>query len=170
VKILWKSRQGSQLVEFAFVLPVLLVLAVGIADLAGAFVLRDKLTNAAREGARIAIGQGMEDRTQAFPLTIQGVRAAVVAYLAAAVDPSIAPAGSCAAGSLSWTCGLSNGGQITIEREFPVQVAGVWTLCTQVTVSYPYSWTFGRAIRLLGSSDLADTVTISSQSVMRNLP
>ena len=53
---LW-GTDAAQLLEFAFILPLLLVLGVGFADFGGAYNLKQKLNNAAREGTRIAIGQ-----------------------------------------------------------------------------------------------------------------
>lgn len=49
-----RSR-GQALVEFAFVLPVFLLLFMGIVDLGTAVFTYNSLTNAAREGARLAI-------------------------------------------------------------------------------------------------------------------
>jgi Flp pilus assembly protein TadG len=49
-----RSR-GQGLVEFAFVLPVFLMLVMGIADLGLAVFAYNSITNAAREGARLAI-------------------------------------------------------------------------------------------------------------------
>jgi hypothetical protein len=53
------SRQnfpsGVALVEFAFVLPILLVLAMGMLDFGRAFHTKSLLDQAAREGARIAV-------------------------------------------------------------------------------------------------------------------
>jgi Flp pilus assembly protein TadG len=49
------SRQGQSVVEFAFVLPLLLLLTFGIIEF-GFFVYNKQIiTNAAREGARIGI-------------------------------------------------------------------------------------------------------------------
>ena len=47
--------RGQALVEFALVIPLFLVLLVGIFDLGRAVFAFNTLTNAAREGARIAI-------------------------------------------------------------------------------------------------------------------
>ena len=49
------ARRGQALVEFALVIPLFLVLLVGIFDLGRAVFAYNTLTNAAREGARIAI-------------------------------------------------------------------------------------------------------------------
>jgi Flp pilus assembly protein TadG len=49
------SRQGQSIVEFAFVLPLLLLLTFGIIEF-GFFVYNQQIiTNAAREGARLGI-------------------------------------------------------------------------------------------------------------------
>jgi Flp pilus assembly protein TadG len=49
-----RARRGASLVEYALVLPVLLLLAVGVADLSAALRAKHLLVEAAREGARIA--------------------------------------------------------------------------------------------------------------------
>jgi len=42
-----RDDRGSQMVEFAVTLPLLMVFVVGIFDFSGAFTLKQKLTNAA---------------------------------------------------------------------------------------------------------------------------
>jgi Flp pilus assembly protein TadG len=48
-------RRGQALVEFALVLPIALMLLLGVFDLGRAVFIYNTLTNAAREGARLAI-------------------------------------------------------------------------------------------------------------------
>ena len=48
------DTSGSQLLEFAVALPLLVVFVVGIFDFGGAFNLKQMLNNIAREGARFA--------------------------------------------------------------------------------------------------------------------
>jgi Flp pilus assembly protein TadG len=50
-----RSRGGQALVEFALVIPVFLLILVALFDLGRAVFAYNTLTNAAREGARIAI-------------------------------------------------------------------------------------------------------------------
>lgn len=51
-----KNRQKAQaIVEFAFVLPVLLLMLMGIIEFGRIFMAQQTITNAAREGARIGI-------------------------------------------------------------------------------------------------------------------
>ena len=49
-----QTRKGQSLVEFALILPVLLVILVILADLSRSIAARVALSNAAREGARYA--------------------------------------------------------------------------------------------------------------------
>ena len=48
-------ESGVALIEFAFVLPILLVLAMGMLDFGRAFHAKSLLDQAAREGARVAV-------------------------------------------------------------------------------------------------------------------
>jgi Flp pilus assembly protein TadG len=50
-----RSESGVALIEFAFVLPILLVLAMGMLDFGRAFHMKSMLDQAAREGARVAV-------------------------------------------------------------------------------------------------------------------
>ncbi len=47
-----KARRGQDLVEFALILPLLLVILVGIVDFSLGFFYYNSIANAAREGAR----------------------------------------------------------------------------------------------------------------------
>ena len=55
-----RSERGAELVEFALVLPMLLLLIGGIADFAFLFHSMEVTTNAAREGARLATLPGYD--------------------------------------------------------------------------------------------------------------
>lgn len=50
-----RSRRGQSLVEMAMVLPVLTLLTFGLVDFGRAYYFQVSITNAAREGARVAI-------------------------------------------------------------------------------------------------------------------
>lgn len=49
-----REEKGQNLVEFALVVPLLLLLVIGIAEIGRAWMARNILTGAAREAARIA--------------------------------------------------------------------------------------------------------------------
>lgn len=55
------SESGQSLLEFAIVLPILLALLVGIFEFGVAWNRKQVLTNAAREGARLAVLPGIAD-------------------------------------------------------------------------------------------------------------
>src|SRR5580704_6395516 len=58
---LWADDRASQIVEFALSLPLLVLFVVGIFDFSGAISLKQKLTNAAREAARVAAADPTND-------------------------------------------------------------------------------------------------------------
>ena len=58
---LLRDEQGSALLEFAITLPLLVVFVVGIYDFSGAFNQKQKIEQAAQEGAIIAGAQPMSD-------------------------------------------------------------------------------------------------------------
>ena len=172
---LWREQAGTQLLEFALLLPLLAVLAVGTIDFASGYVLKQKLTNAAREGARIATEQSPADLTQPIPNTIQATRNAVVNYLDNAdLDVSGIGATPTKTGVREWT--YYNGGDalIVIDRAvtYPVTSGGVTilTVATRVTVRYPFSWSFAQIIQLLvPSASYNSSFLISTDVVMKNL-
>ena len=75
--------RGQSLVEMAMVLPLLLILFGGIVDFGLLFQRYEVLTNAAREGARIAVLPGYTDAT-----LIQDRVAAYIATGLGAAPPS----------------------------------------------------------------------------------
>ena len=172
---LW-GTEAAQLIELAFVFPFLLVLVVGIADFGAAYNLKQKLNNAAREGARIAIDQKTIDLSQPQPLSIQAVAEAVVNYLDGEnLDTSLIDlAQPCAADTVFkvWAyCQSGTSDQVlVIERNVIVTGPAGVIISTRVTLNYPYSWSFSQIIRLMvPSASYSDSFTISSDAVMGNL-
>ena len=51
----WRSESGAELIEFALTFPLLLLVVFGIVDFGLLFQKYEVVTNAAREGARIAV-------------------------------------------------------------------------------------------------------------------
>lgn len=58
---LLRSERGAELVEFALVLPLMLLVLLGIIDFGLLFQRYHVVTNAAREGARVALLPGYEE-------------------------------------------------------------------------------------------------------------
>jgi len=57
----FRSESGAELIEFALVVPLLLFIISGIIDFGFMFQRYEVVTNAAREGARIAVLPGYAD-------------------------------------------------------------------------------------------------------------
>lgn len=55
-----RSERGAELIEFALVFPLLLMVVLGIVDFGFLFHRMEVITNAAREGARIAVLPGYD--------------------------------------------------------------------------------------------------------------
>lgn len=97
VSDVWARTRGSELVEFAFVLPILLLLFFGILWFARAYNTYETMTQAAREGARLAVAPACSDCSGGGQLPgIAAVAARVNTYLvASALDPSEVQCGTC---------------------------------------------------------------------------
>ena len=78
----WRSEDGAQLVEFALVLPLLLFVVLAIAEFGFIFQRYEVVTNAAREGARMAVLPGYSTAGAE-----NAIRTRVSAYLQAAQVP-----------------------------------------------------------------------------------
>jgi Flp pilus assembly protein TadG len=168
------GANGAQLLEFALVLPFLLVFVIGIIDFAGAFNLKQKMANAAREGARAAISNTLSDSScsSSTPCSIQAAAAAVANYMTnAGVNSSCLTTASASSSSFdSWTY-TCKGISLTIDRAYTFTPSGGSPItATQVTLTYPYSWTFGHIIGLLVKGAKADLPsTLTTTAVMQNL-
>jgi Flp pilus assembly protein TadG len=55
MKVAWKKQTGASAVEFAIVLPILVLLVFGIIEFSVALYDKAMITNASREGARAGI-------------------------------------------------------------------------------------------------------------------
>jgi Flp pilus assembly protein TadG len=177
--MLLRRRDGAQLVEFAVVMPLLVVLLVGITDFGTAWVLKDKLSSAARDGARVAANQPNDVLLGPPPPSVTAVRDIVVNYLTNAnlTTCTVGTAAS-SAGALAWSYSSATTGcsafLLKIERGFTYTMtsgSNTFTVSnTRVTISYPYNWSFGRIAKLIApSSNFGDAVTITTSVTMPNL-
>jgi Flp pilus assembly protein TadG len=91
-----RSSRGVSAVEFALVLPILLILLLGIVDYGWVFFVRLTMTNAAREGARTGVtgdaGSASADAVAAARayLTTAGLSGVVTATTPSNADPRVA--------------------------------------------------------------------------------
>ncbi len=185
------DSRAAQIVEFAVALPLLVVLVVGIFDFGFAFGVKQKVSNAAREGARVAASQPTIDLSLTpaggcgAPTSICAVRDVVNNYLAIAkvnncgLDGATAsPGGSLANGwSFSSTGTCSDVLTLKIERGYtfssalPAPYSTPLTVeATRLTLIYPYKWQFNRVMSLVVTgATYSDKTKITIVSVMQNL-
>ncbi len=176
-KRLKRDQAGAQLLEFALVLPLLLVLAVGVVDFGRAWNIRQILNNAAREGARLAasrpsleLGSGSSN-----PVGNMLICQVVVQYLQqAAVDTSFIA--DCSGGSwdastftATYYSDPTNGYGLKIERSVAVPGTSPTVFGTRVTLKYPYRWTLGfdHVIRLIApGAQFGNPIAITTDAFM----
>lgn len=138
------TDRGVELLEFALVLPVLLILLTGIFSFGSAFALRQKMTNAAREAARIVVSSSLTNQncSSATPCSIVAAVNAMVAYMndAGASLSCVQPDSPASSGALEWAYTCSNGTKIVINRAYTISAnGGALMPATQVTFVYPFT-------------------------------
>jgi Flp pilus assembly protein TadG len=175
------DSEASQIVEFAVSLPILMVIVIGITDFGTAFSLKQTLNNAAREGARSASRQPMNDVSNNTPLSIDAIHDVVDNYLVASNINDCGLSGVAPAKSgLTWTytantnCPGNGTLTLTIDRGTTFQTTGATVVTienTHVQISYPYQWRFGSFIQFfVPSANYASGVTqITADALMTNL-
>lgn len=163
------KQSGAELVEFALVLPLLLLLFVGILDFGSLFALRQKMTNATREAARIVVSLPLTDTScsSSTPCSIVAATNAVVQYMAnAGANLScIQPGSPTTNAGLEWTYSCTNGTSLVIDRGYAIPgPGGALIPATQITLVYPIQW---RLIHFLPGFSRFPTIT--TQTIMQNL-
>ena len=136
-----RSERGAELVEFAIVMPVLLMLVAGIVDFAFLFHSYQVTTNAAREGARLAMlpGYDLNDYAAAKSRVDDYIR---TAGASGAFTRAVAPA--------------------TVDLGGGLTASGV-----QVSVTYTHTFMFIGPFVGLFSGTFNDTLTYTASSTMR---
>jgi Flp pilus assembly protein TadG len=138
-----KSQRGQALLETALTLPLLLLVSVSIFEFGRAFQTWQVLTNAAREGARVAVLPGQ---------TVGNVQSVVTAYMTSGQLPGAATAAVA----------------VNMASTIPL---GVGTASASVvTVSYPFSFMVLQPVArlLVSGSTLGRPFTLTASAKMRN--
>jgi Flp pilus assembly protein TadG len=163
---MWRTctdDRAAQIAEFALSLPLLVVFVVGIFDFSGALSLKQKLTNAAREGARVAAAGPTNDLTgssSGVPVSVSDAFQMVDNYLLSEKinDCGLTIQRPSLSTGLTWVSSATSGCPgfgltLTINRGFVTtqSLNGIATdiVNTQVKIQYPYKWRFNRVITLL---------------------
>jgi hypothetical protein len=142
-----KSERGAELIEFALVFPLLLMIVLGIVDFGFVFQRMEVVTNAAREGARIASLPGY---------SVADVRQRACNYMETGGLPVVT---GCPPGSLS----AVEVADVTV----PTGAGGPTLTGKRVLVTYTHSYMFiGPIASWFGGS--FSTVPISAVSIMRD--
>lgn len=187
-KQLLHRSEGSAILEFAIALPLLVVFTIGIYDFSAAFDEKQKIEQAAQEGAIVAAAQPTSDLFSNLvpnpnPPSLQPVASAVLNSLAGsgvttaacALAPPGAPSG------LTWTFTVSGCSSaypsdnlvIAINRGWvcssgaPCASAPPLAVGSTVTITYPYHWRFNSVIQFLvpGASYAAQTSLTEAATV-----
>ncbi len=173
-----EQDEGSQIVEFALSLPLLVLFVVGIFDFSGAISLKQKLTNAAREGARVAAADPANDMYAALPVSVSDAFQVVDNYF---VSEKINDCGLLGATptqtALTWTYSAAGSGcpgniTLTIDRGCLPQAVSTTTenlIATCVTIRYPYKWQYSAVAGLVGGRFTGPTnITTSASALNEN--
>lgn len=140
----WRRERGAALLETAIVLPMVLLVSVGIFEFGRAFQTWQIITNAAREGARVAV----------LPNPVAGsVEARVTAYLRSGQLPDAASA------------------VVSVDRTAVINIGGSNATASVVTVQYPFNFIVLNPVARLvvGSTNLgAAPIAMTTSAQMRN--
>jgi Flp pilus assembly protein TadG len=138
-----RDQRGAALLEMAFTLPLLLLISVSIFEFGRAFEVWQVLTNAAREGARVAVLPGISDAM---------VTARVQQYADAGVlDAGVTPT-------------------VTIQRNSTISYGSGTASGSKVTVTYPFKFiVLQDVVRLVvNGSTVGAPFTMAASATMRN--
>jgi hypothetical protein len=178
----WGDDRASQVVELALSLPVLVLFVVGIFDFSGALTLKQKLTNAAREGARVAAADPASDMSVALPSVPVAVSDAFQVVDNYLLSENINDCGLSGGGTpsaptqsaLTWTYTSTgscpgSGITLTINRGYSTQVNSIYLISTYVTISYSYKWQFNSVGGLVGTRFLGpSTINTAAEAFNQN--
>ena len=145
-----RSERGAELIEFALVFPLLLMIVLGIVDFGFLFQRLEVVTNAAREGARIAVLPGYDDAD---------IRARVCDYVETGGVP------------VTGTCGATGANPTVDIVDADIPVDGSTIAGKQVLVTYTHNDLFlggvGGVASWFGSGAALTDVPLRGVATMR---
>jgi Flp pilus assembly protein TadG len=138
-----KSERGAALLEAAITIPMLLLISVGIFEFGRAWQTWQVLTNAAREGARLAV---LPDPT------VGNAETRAREYMAAGQLPGASSAA------------------VDVNRSASMTVNGAAVSASQVTIDYPFTFVVLQPVARLVSpgTSVGGPLTMRAQALMRN--
>jgi Flp pilus assembly protein TadG len=137
------DERGAALLEVALTLPLLLLVAVGIFEFGRAYQTWQILTNAAREGARVAVLPGTND---------EAVEDRVQQYLEAGLLPE------------------ADGADVMIDRDTEISLGAGTASASTVQIDYPFTFIVlqGIANLVVEGSSTGSPLTMTTTATMRN--
>ena len=137
------AERGQALLETALTLPLVLLVSISVFEFGRAYQTSQVITNAAREGARVAI---LPNATAA------DVQSRVVAYLR------------------SGQLGNPNSATVAVQLNAPMSIGAATASASTVTVSYPFSFMVLNPVAnlVVGGPSLGAPITLTSTAQMRN--
>jgi Flp pilus assembly protein TadG len=136
-------ERGQALLETAFVLPIILLVSIGIFEFGRAYQTVQVMTNAAREGARVAVLPNA---------TSDDVKDRVTAYLKSGQLGSISSV------------------MIDVDQAASISIGTENASASTVTVRYPFEFmVIDRVVNLVtNKSKLGEALTLTAKAQMRN--
>ena len=138
-----RSQRGAALIEVALTLPLLLLVSVGIFEFGRAYQTWQVLTNAAREGARMAV---LPDSTD------DAIEERARAYMESGQLPGFDDA------------------DIDITHDNDIDTGGALATASQVTISCPFSFIVLQPVASLvvPGTSLGSPIIMAASAMMRN--
>src|SRR5262245_26428753 len=138
-----KSERGTAILETAMTLPLLLLVSVAIFEFGRAYQTWEVLTNAAREGARVAVLPGTSS---------SDVQARVVSYMTT--------------GQLAHP----DSATINVDRNRTISIGASTASASQVTVNYPFEFIVLQPVAnlVVSGASMGSPITMSVSAEMRN--
>ena len=134
------NERGAALLETAITVPIILLIAVGIFEFGRAYQTQQVLTNAAREGARQAILEGVTDAQ---------VTTTVRNYMSSGGLTPVNP---------------------VINRTISFNPAGGCPCASRITINYPFNFIVLQPVARLvrRTSTVGAPITMQASALMRN--
>ena len=183
-----QDEHAAQIVEFAVSLPLLMVFVVGIFDFSGAYTIKNKLTNAAKEAARVAAADPANDLEDTLPVSVTDAFQAAHNYILANNLNDCGITNAAPKSGLTWTYSAAGSGcppgglKIIVNRGYffqtgsaaptncasgPAPQAGQTAfVATCVNVQYAYQWRFNRIIGVLVPGATYPGITVLTTSAV----
>jgi Flp pilus assembly protein TadG len=137
------GQRGQALIETALTLPIVLVISISIFEFGRALQVWQLLTNAAREGARVAVLPNADETA---------IKQRVLDYMAAG--------------------GLQNRNidQITVVPNAEIVMSGNTVSASEITIAYPFTFmVLNPVIQLIApGSTVGNAITMTASALMRN--